>query len=177
MRERHGRANYLLRVHIVAANPQIWRRLVVPSDTTLDRLHLILQGAMGWSDLQPHSFEAASSRGEAEIRLCEVLAGPGDRMHYLYHPGDAWLHTIRLEQVSALSGSPRLNQPRCCGGRGPCPVEDIGGVRVWNTVAAALNGQNPAARAEREIAEAVRAAAPPRRFSAAEATSRIRERL
>jgi len=37
--------------------PKIWRRLVVPLDTTLADMHRIIQAAMGWKDAHLHEFE------------------------------------------------------------------------------------------------------------------------
>lgn len=39
-----------LHVSLAEIDPPIWRRLVVPSDWTLDRLHLVLQAAFSWTD-------------------------------------------------------------------------------------------------------------------------------
>ncbi|MGR3379911.1 plasmid pRiA4b ORF-3 family protein, partial [Roseovarius indicus] len=47
-----------IRLHVSLAeiDPPIWRRLVVPSDWTLDRLHLVLQAAFSWTDSHLHEF-------------------------------------------------------------------------------------------------------------------------
>jgi hypothetical protein len=37
--------------------PRIWRRLIVPLDTTLADMHPIIQAAMGWSDAHLHEFD------------------------------------------------------------------------------------------------------------------------
>lgn len=42
-------------VGLVDIAPEIWRRLLVPLDTTLAELHHILQAAMGWTDSHLHS--------------------------------------------------------------------------------------------------------------------------
>ncbi len=39
-------------------DPQIWRRLSVPGDTTLRRLDRIIQTAMGWTNSHMHTFTA-----------------------------------------------------------------------------------------------------------------------
>src|SRR5438552_7123636 len=44
-----------LRVVLDDIKPQIWRRLIVPAAITLDRLHDVLQVAMGWTDTHLHS--------------------------------------------------------------------------------------------------------------------------
>ena len=48
---------YQLKVTLCDARPPIWRRLLVPSDVTLGKLHRILQAAMGWTDSHLHRFD------------------------------------------------------------------------------------------------------------------------
>ena len=47
---------YQLRIWIRKISPQIWRRLLVRSDSTIADLHEILQVAFGWSDEHLHQF-------------------------------------------------------------------------------------------------------------------------
>ena len=47
---------YQLRVVINGVSPLIWRRLLVPGQTTIARLHTILQTAFGWSGEHLHRF-------------------------------------------------------------------------------------------------------------------------
>lgn len=42
--------------------PPVWRRLEVPADHSLDRLHQTLNVAMGWLDLHLHGFEVTGKR-------------------------------------------------------------------------------------------------------------------
>ncbi len=54
-----------LRVTLLDLEPTIWRRLQVPGDVRLSRLHAILQAAMGWEDRHLHNFEIAGQSYEA----------------------------------------------------------------------------------------------------------------
>ncbi len=47
---------YQLRIQIRRISPQIWRRLLVRSDSTIAELHDTLQGVFGWSDEHLHQF-------------------------------------------------------------------------------------------------------------------------
>lgn len=75
---------YQLRVWIREISPQIWRRLLVRSDSTIAQLHDTLQIAFGWTDEHLHQFlirgkpyRIGRSRGISfddnphQIRLCD----------------------------------------------------------------------------------------------------------
>ncbi len=47
---------YQLRFALRHISPPIWRRLLVPSDSTIAHLHATLQAALGWSDDHPQRF-------------------------------------------------------------------------------------------------------------------------
>src|SRR4051812_44668222 len=50
-----------VRVELQKTDQAVWRRLVVPGDTTLDRLHDVLQAAMGWTGSHLHRFFTGTS--------------------------------------------------------------------------------------------------------------------
>ncbi|MDX5319137.1 MAG: plasmid pRiA4b ORF-3 family protein, partial [Actinomycetes bacterium] len=181
-----------VRVHLAGAKPQIWRRLRLPSDLTLDRLHLVLRAAMGWEDHAAHHFQVEPVEGqpvaefravdapgdpsvpdESVVRLDEVLAEPGDRLHYLYHPGDNWHHVIRLEHVYPVSPLQRASDPKCVEGRGTCPLEGVGGIRVWNQVRAVQTGRAPAASVDADLLRRILLAREHRPFDTADADLRV----
>ena len=47
---------YQLRVVVHGVSPLIWRRLLLPADTTIAGLHAVLQIAFGWSGDHLHRF-------------------------------------------------------------------------------------------------------------------------
>lgn len=151
-----------VRVDLDGARPPIWRRLVLAGDLTLDRLHEVLQAAMGWTDSHLHQFKMgpvakdlrmepfltdfAESEGdeglhEREVRLDEVVAEPGHRLFYEYDFGDGWDHTIKVEAVDLLD--PDAPPARCTGGKRACPPEDVGGVGGYEDLVEALAGADP----------------------------------
>lgn len=156
-------ARFVIRVDLHGSQPKIWRRITVPSDLSLDRLHTVLQAAMGWTESHLHAFRMGPGRinhrqqafltaydlsegdegvAEADVRLDETLSQPGDRLYYEYDFGDGWEHTLKLEAVEGPTGEPI--EPQVTGGRRACPPEDVGGIHTYNDVVAALGGSEDA---------------------------------
>jgi len=80
---------FQLKVTLLGSRPPIWRRVLVPSDLTLLKLHDVLQILMGWTDSHLHQFKAAGNfygtpdpelgmelKNERKVRLNEVLRHP-----------------------------------------------------------------------------------------------------
>jgi len=134
------RRAYRIRVTLLGTDPEVWRLLAVRGGETLERVHGILQYAMGWRDHHLYRFEADGRRYEehdphgrtrrdpsaARVRLCDVAPETGDSFHYEYDFGDGWLHEIRVEDVLTPDAVERC--PTLLDGRGRCPPEDCGGV-------------------------------------------------
>ena len=126
-----------LKVSLVdASDPPVWRRLLAPASMRLDRLHDVIQAAMGWEDCHLHAFTAndvdygppdpeLGHRNERRVALGDVIGERGDRMRYVYDFGDHWRHDIVVEKV--LEGEPGARYPICLTGKGRCPPEDCGG--------------------------------------------------
>src|SRR6266404_389914 len=47
---------YRLKIKLKGSKPPIWRRVVVRSDMRLNRLHTVIQVAMGWTNSHLHQF-------------------------------------------------------------------------------------------------------------------------
>jgi hypothetical protein len=137
-----------LKVTLRGSKPPIWRRFEVPSDTTLARLHAVIQLGFGWEDCHLWVFETLSGRygspdPDLEIRSAEskklsaVADWPGDKLRYEYDFGDGWDHDIVVEAVQPAE--PGVVYPRCTAGRRACPPEDCGGIwgyyELLNTLA------------------------------------------
>ncbi|WP_344087853.1 plasmid pRiA4b ORF-3 family protein [Nostocoides veronense] len=137
--------------------PEIWRRVQLRGDLTLDRVHTCLQVILGWEDSHLHRFSAPGvdawsppwfvtaydedeldeeGTPESEVRLDQVLRAAGEWLIYTYDFGDDWRHRIEVEEVRLAQGGdpPAL----CLEGVGACPPEDVGGIFTWNELAAAL---------------------------------------
>ncbi len=89
---------YQIKVTLNDTRPPIWRRIQVPADTTLRKLHDILQIVMGWTDSHLHQFVIGGANygateydegGELELlpehryRLGQLVSQPGTRFQYV----------------------------------------------------------------------------------------------
>lgn len=113
----------------------VWRRVLVPAAIPLDRLHTVIQAAMGWENYHLHYFlDGKTYYGEAEPELqysderkvrLDDLVQPGGRLAYNYDFGDSWDHEILVEEATVATSDGRY--PRCIAGQAACPPEDVGG--------------------------------------------------
>jgi hypothetical protein len=130
-----------LKVTLDDVKPAILRRIEVPFDIRLDRLHLTIQAAMGWTNCHLYEIRAgdlgwstpypdADWTGDfldaRKARLGEVLEDVGTKtLKYLYDFGDGWEHTINIERLT--DPQPGGIYPRLIDASGRCPPEDCGG--------------------------------------------------
>jgi hypothetical protein len=128
-----------LRIKLNDVEPGVVRRLEVPLAIHLDRLHLVLQAAMGWTNSHLYEFRARDigwgvpdpDFGDGPLdarkaRLADVVQDTGVRsLKYLYDFGDGWEHTVRIERIT--DALPGITYPRLIEATGRCPPEDVGG--------------------------------------------------
>ena len=130
---------YQLRGVVHGISPLIWRRLLVPADTTIADLHTVLQIAFGWGGQHLHRFVihgreyGISYVGGVGFRddphrvcLADLALRPTERFVYDYDFTDGWRLDLRFEQILVIDAG-RV-YPRCTGGRRAGPPEDRGGV-------------------------------------------------
>lgn len=129
---------HVLKVTLKYVKPPVWRRLAVSSDTTLTKLHMFIQTAMGWSDYHLHQFfiegccystphpdNFERDLDERRFSLATIAPLPGMKFQYDYDFGDGWEHTILVEKI--LAPDPDEQYPVCLAGKRACPPEDVGG--------------------------------------------------
>jgi hypothetical protein len=140
-----------LKVTLDDVEPKVLRRIEVPADIKLDRLHLTLQAALGWSNSHLYQIRAKDVRfgipypdwpggslDARKARLIDVLEGTGTKtLRYLYDFGDGWEHTIKIERLTAPE--PNVAYPRLIEAAGRCPPEDVGGPWGYSELIEALN--------------------------------------
>jgi Plasmid pRiA4b ORF-3-like protein len=130
-----------LKITLDDVKPTVVRRIELPFDIRLDRLHLTIQAAMGWTNSHLYEIRAADVRWSTpypeedwggdfldarKARLDKVIEDFGTKtMRYLYDFGDGWEHTIKIERL--LDRVPGIIYPRLIDARGCCPPEDSGG--------------------------------------------------
>lgn len=124
-----------LKITLDDVEPKVLRRVDVPLALKLDRLHLVIRAAMGWSNYHLYEFRARGvGWGEPDpdgiydgpldarrARLLDLLQDTGAKsFKYLYDFGDGWTHTVRIERLcDPVSGAFQVE--------GRCPPEDSGG--------------------------------------------------
>jgi len=130
---------YQLRVELKGGQPPIWRRFQVKGETTLFKLHRVLQVVMGWHNYHLHEFrirdlsfgEPVPEQGldfidERAIKLTQIAPSCRRKFEYIYDFGDGWQHEVTVEKgVDKQAG---VHYPICIEGARACPPEDVGGI-------------------------------------------------
>jgi hypothetical protein len=130
-----------LKITLDHVKPVVLRRVEVPFDIRLDRLHSTIQAAMGWTNSHLYEIRAggvgwstpypdADWAGDfidaRKARLGDILEDIGTKtLKYLYDFGDGWEHTIKVERLT--DPEPGIRYPRLTEAKGHCPPEDVGG--------------------------------------------------
>jgi hypothetical protein len=105
----------------------------------LNKLHEVIQIAMGWEDYHLHQFTVGKTSystphpedyveysDERKARLNRLLTEPNASMLYEYDFGDSWEHVIELEEI--IRPELLLLSPVCIAGERAGPPEDSGGI-------------------------------------------------
>jgi len=174
---------YQLKATLKHIRPAIWRRVQVAGDVRLDRLHMILQYAFGWTNSHLHHFEIGRVRygmmdadefdeelqDEIEVKLSQVAAEK-TRIRYEYAFGDGWEHEIVVEKV--IPAEPTAKYPRCLDGKRACPPEDCGGPGGYENLLEAI--ADPKHEEHASLVEWLGGPFDPERFDVAEADRLVR---
>jgi len=127
-----------LKVTLRGIKPPIWRRILVPHDISLEKLHHVLQTVMGWTDSHLHKFVMAGVKyrdtsvyvndglkNEKRYRLSQLVHTEKAKLSYIYDFGDYWEHELLVEKILPQEGTSTC--PVCLAGKRACPPEDCGG--------------------------------------------------
>ena len=128
-----------IKVILKDIEPAVTRTLQVPADMSLDRLHLTLQTAMGWTNSHLYMFEAdrvtwgladpdfgGDDLPANKSTLSQVIEDTGKKtINYVYDFGDNWEHEVKIGKMT--EPVPGELYPRLTEVIGKCPPEDVGG--------------------------------------------------
>ncbi|MCA3271154.1 MAG: plasmid pRiA4b ORF-3 family protein [Roseomonas sp.] len=138
-----------LKITLDDVEPRVMRRVDVPFDIRLDRLHLVIQVAMGWTNSHLHEFRLGETgwgipnrdfpddaQDARKATLATLLTAYGKKkFDYIYDFGDCWEHTIAVEKI--LESVPEQEYPCLIEAQGNCPPEDVGGYPGYEELLAA----------------------------------------
>ncbi|SED43904.1 pRiA4b ORF-3-like protein [Rhizobiales bacterium GAS191] len=153
-----------LKITLDDVEPAVMRRLDVPLDLRLDRLHLVIQAAMGWTNSHLYEFRdrgigwgipdpdvrgfSADPLDASKATLLEVIEDSGVRtVKYLYDFGDGWEHTVEIERIGRAD--PQASYPALIDAVGRCPPEDVGGPLAYEEFLVAIADPSHKRHAER----------------------------
>ena len=138
---------YTIRVTLKYIEPKIWRRIEVPSNTSLRLLADIIINVMGWTNTHLNQFRKGLDTyyvpcyqreledednvivhyNQETFSVEDVLSAPGRQMIFEYDFCDGWEHEVKLSSVKEYAeDEPR--KIRFLAGARACPPEDCGGV-------------------------------------------------
>ena len=181
-----GTPLYQLKITLRDCKPPIWRRIVVRADMKLDRLHRVIQTAMGWSDCHLHQFVVGrvfygvpdrerddfgtETLNEKRYTVADLAPGAKQKLIYEYDFGDSWEHEVLVEQV--LPPDADFKHPVCLAGANASPPEDCGGIPGYYDLLAAL--ADPKHEQHEEMKEWVGGAWDATRFSLEDANAGLK---
>ena len=131
---------YQLHISLKRSKPKIWRRFLVTEDTTVGKLHNIIQAVMGWDNYHLHEFtiggisygepnedfDYTDIKDESKVKLADLDLTEKQKIGYVYDFGDDWEHELKVEKI--LPFDPAVKYPKCLDGKLACPPEDCGGI-------------------------------------------------
>ena len=143
---------YQLEIWLNGIKPRIWRKFAVESDIRLDKLHLVIQDVMGWTDTHLHQFSTRDmqygaadpdfdmddSEDERKFKLCDLVNRPREQFGYEYDFGDCWEHVVKL--VAIEDAQENVEYPICLKGARACPPEDCGGCWGYEELLETIQG-------------------------------------
>ncbi|WP_025123561.1 MULTISPECIES: plasmid pRiA4b ORF-3 family protein [unclassified Serratia (in: enterobacteria)] len=139
---------YQLKITLRDSKPPIWRRVVVPEQIPLSKLHQVIQLAFGWNDEHLYMFEKGrrgdpgsdfhswgedlESEGMKDATITPLwasLQSEGEKLIYTYDFGDWWDCIVLLEKQTQDTNQQSI---MCLRGKGTTPTENSGGLPGYN---------------------------------------------
>lgn len=154
---------FQIKITLEGTDPPIWRRFQT-RDCTLEKLHTLIQIAMGWEFEHLYRFEVGGrefSDVESDMddevqdvrafKLSDVIPASHrrPRFSYEYDFGDGWKHQLIVEE--RFEPRAGVAYPVCTAGARVCPPEDCGGPWGYADFIEAI--QNPTHKRHEELLE------------------------
>lgn len=119
----------LYRFHVALEwKPDVWRRIEMRGDQTLEDLHDAIQDAFGWDNDHLYSFYLSGKAFDERTEYCSPYADcerhvssyrleniplkPRKKLLYLFDYGDELRHTVTVEAITRGGVEPRKKYPR-----------------------------------------------------------------
>lgn len=161
---------FKLKIELIGLPFKVIRIVLVPQRIRLFDLHMIIQGAMGWTN--SHLYEFMDRNPATKIRLgvsseydsefddmgLPVLRDAkkvyfndvfykengGKPFWYKYDFGDGWQHRVSFQKADERDKKNFFGLPLCIKAVGKCPPEDVGGLRGYiDFLGIVANKKNP----------------------------------
>jgi hypothetical protein len=130
---------YVLEIDLLDLEPRIWRRVELPSNCSLELLHVVIQILFEWQDMHLHEFrvgkrrfsrhpdtdalridDGSLSEDSSNIDLGALGLPPGSVFEYEYDFGERWIHQIQIREIRDQA----CDTYRCRAGAQFAPGED-----------------------------------------------------
>ncbi|MFC7373499.1 plasmid pRiA4b ORF-3 family protein [Fictibacillus iocasae] len=145
---------FQLKITLEMTERVIWRRILVPSGITFQRLHKIIQAAFGWEEYHLFQFEMKNCLirvpdpyPHSDVPVKHPIAEKIDvyfqeekQLMYEYDFGDSWRHEIKVEDKITLTED--LKTAKLLDGERNGPPEDSGGVPGYSYILDVLSNPN-----------------------------------
>jgi len=114
----------------------VWRRIIIDENRTLEELHQIIQTVFGWRNSQPFRF--GDKKGlDTSTRIRELEAA--NTVELLYEYGTKW--TVKI-MILSRQETPAKRPIRCVAGSGAAPPEFVAGPVKFRRLVSALESGN-----------------------------------
>ena len=146
-------------VQLENVEPLVWRRILIPDDSSMWELHCAITDALGWLDCHLHKFRLIDppelhpgcvgipSEWDDreilpgwEIKTEQFFYAPEVSAQYMYDFGDGWTHRVTFEKE--LPEEDGASYPRCIDGAHACPPENVGGPWGYQDFLKAISDKN-----------------------------------
>ncbi|MCL2831932.1 MAG: plasmid pRiA4b ORF-3 family protein [Treponema sp.] len=130
---RNSEKDYEWLIQLGIGGTDVWRRIIIPEQTSLDELHRFIQNVFLWKNSQIYQFSAEKILdGRTSIKELDSSG----LTEFLYEYGTKWTVKIILLSKNAATGESPI---RCAAGAGASPPEAIGGPLRFKRFISALS--------------------------------------